>query len=85
MIHSTSGGIIREKIFFDFAKVQFETGESYFYINKIPLLKEGDFVLVPFGNGEVKGKVLRIDRKVSQDVAPVSIKRAKEIICVLDY
>lgn len=54
MIHSLAGGVIREKKYFDFAKVKLETGEIYWYISTIKTLKPGDMVVVPYGNGEIK-------------------------------
>ena len=49
MIHSCAGGIVREKKFYDFAKVKIEsTGEIRWYISNNPLLMVGDKVVVPF-------------------------------------
>ena len=87
MIHSLSGGILREKKKYDFAKVEilsdYYTG-VYWYISNIKNLKENDIVLVPFKNGEItlKAKVLRVDKNILEDCAPISVKRAKEIISV---
>ena len=86
MIHSLSGGVLNENKSFDFAKVQFLTGEIFWYITNIDNLKVDDMVLVPFGktNRQLKAKVLRIDKNVSASCSPVPIKIAKEIICKLD-
>ncbi|MGN1201562.1 MAG: hypothetical protein ACI4R8_04860 [Candidatus Caccovivens sp.] len=82
MIHSMSGGVVREKKFYDFAKVQLEiSGETRFFICNDKNLKEGDCVLVPYGKNDLleKGKILRIDRNVNEQVAPMPVGRMKEI------
>lgn len=85
MIHSLSGGVIREKKYFDFAKVRFETGEVYWYISTFENLKAGDRVLVPVGreNEPTPAYVLRIDKHVSEQVSPIPAKRAKKILQIL--
>ena len=81
MIHSMSGGVIREAKIYDFAKVEIEDEGVFWYILENVRLKEGDFVVVPFGidNKLVKGKILRIDKNVSAQNAPFPIKRIKRI------
>lgn len=86
MIHSLSGGILKEKKIFDFAKVEiiddYYSG-IYWYISKIKNLKEGDLVLVPFKDIlKLKAKVLKIDKNVSEDASPVRIKNLKEILSI---
>lgn len=85
MIHSLSGGVIREKKYFDFAKVRFETGEVYWFISTFPELKPGDKVVVPVGRDNVPTEafVLRIDKHISEQVSPIPAKRAKKIIKIL--
>ena len=86
MIHSMAGGKLGSVEYNDFAKVRIiegeEEGKAFFYITKIIGLKEGDLVVVPvgFANVQTKGKVERIDRAVSSQNSPVSVKRAKYII-----
>lgn len=80
MIHSLAGGVIREKKCFDFAKVKLESGDICWYISNIFGLKEKDKVLVPFGKDKVKGEVLRIDKNVNEQMSPIPVKRAKEIL-----
>ncbi len=83
MIHSCAGGVVRKKRHFDFAKVEIlSCGQICWYICNIPLLEEGDVVIVSFGrdNKREKAKVLRIDRNVSEQVSPISVKIAKEIL-----
>ncbi len=85
MIHSLAGGDIKQIKVCDFAKVELLEGASrggiYWYITKIPGLQAGDMVLVPFGrmNALTKAKVLRIDKNVSSQVAPVRMNMAKSI------
>lgn len=86
MIHSLAGGDVRRQEFNDFAKVKllegFDAGSCYWYITRLPLLNEGDVVIVPFGRNDVrtKGEVVRIDKNVSSMSSPVSPKYAKEIL-----
>ncbi len=85
MIHSLSGGIMKEKRTFDFAKVEilddYYSG-TFWYISNIRGLKENDVVLVPFKNGDItlKAKVLRVDKNIKEDCAPLPIKRMGTII-----
>ena len=48
MIHSLSGGTIKDIGFYNFAKVELLSGEVMFFIYNIPL-SVGDKVLVPVG------------------------------------
>lgn len=87
MIHSCAGGVIREKKFLTLAKVEIlQTKEIRWFISNLPLLEVGDEVIVPFGreNIEVRAKVLRIDKSVSEQVAPVPCKSLKEILRLAD-
>jgi len=86
MIHSLSGGKLKDNKNYDFVKVKI-LEELYFnkisfYISNISSLQEGDVVLVPYGFPivKVKARVLRIDKNVNEQVAPIPIKRMKEII-----
>lgn len=83
MIHSMSGGVIKDNILLNFAKVQLDSGEIFWYITNIEDLAENDLVIVPIGKTErpVRAKVLRIDKNVSIQTAPVPVNRAKQIIC----
>ena len=82
MIHSLAGGIVSEVKVADFAKVEIDGEGKFWYISKIADLKEGDFVLVPFGKNlaETKAKVLRIDKNVSSQASPIPFGRAKVIL-----
>ena len=87
MIHSCAGGVIRDKKSFNLAKVEIlQTGELRWYISNLPLLEVGDEVIVPIGreNVEVRAKVLRIDKGVSEQVTPVPCKSLKEILRLAD-
>lgn len=83
MIHSCAGGVVREKRFFDFAKVQIlDTGVIAWYVCDLPLVAVGDVVIVPFGKDDArcKAKVLRLDRGVSEQTCPVPAKHAKAVL-----
>ena len=88
MIHSLAGGVIRDMKICDFAKVELSNGmrEVRWYINPFLQLKVGDKVLVPVGikNDLVEAVVLKIERNVNEQVAPVPIKRAKEIFKIIE-
>ena len=87
MIHSLSGGIMKDKKTFDFAKVElldeYYSG-IFWYISDIKDLKENNIVLVPFINNDIKlkAKVLRVDKNVKEDCSPIPIKKAKKIISI---
>lgn len=88
MIHSLAGGKIQNLRYADFVKVQIITppftNEIYWYI-AIGTENVGDTVVVPIGknNTQVQGRVLRIDKNVSSQVAPVPISRVKKVVRVL--
>ena len=85
MIHSLSGGVMKEKQVFDFAKVEilddYYSG-VFWYVSTIKGLKENDIVLVPFKDGSItlKAKVLRVDKNVKEQNFPIPIKKLKNII-----
>ena len=86
MIHSLSGGILKQNATYNFAKVELVEscfkGNVFWYILNIDNVKENDFVLVPFGqnNTLIKAVVKRIDKNVNEQVAPINIKSAKYIL-----
>ena len=85
MIHSLSGGVIKKKELYDFAKVKIAGADVIlWYKTDIPLC-EGDIVVVPLGkNNELKkAVVLRVDTDVSSDASPVSPRMAKNVYMVL--
>lgn len=79
MIHSLAGGVVKDPKYFDFAKVEIDGEEIFWYIDPFGLEK-GDYVTVPLGKKLVEGKILRIDKHVSSQASPISVKRAKEIV-----
>ncbi len=86
MIHSMSGGVVKEAEFFDGAKVRLEeSGEIFWFINPFPNLKEGDSVIVPVGRTEAEkvAVVLKIQKHISTQVSPVPYKRMKKILSIL--
>ena len=84
MIHSLAGGNLGKVSYADFAKVRIcdglNAGEIYWYICNVPNLKEGDKVFVSLRDRRVKGEVLRVDKKVSSQCAPVPFSKAKSIL-----
>lgn len=84
MIHSMSGGILSDYGSYTFVKVTVD-GESapHWFISEFDL-NEGDRVVVPTVAGEKCGTVVRVERNVSGQVAPVPVKRARRIVKVLD-
>ena len=85
MIHSLSGGIMKDKKVFDYVKVELQDdyySGTFWYISNIKGLKEGDLVLVPFKNGDLslKAKVLRVDKNVKEENFPNKTKKMGQII-----
>ena len=80
MIHSLAGGEVREKRYFNFAKVKTTSGDIAFYINELSNVNEGDTVWVEYGKREMRAVVLRIDKNVREDMAPIPINKAKKIL-----
>ncbi len=82
MIHSTSGGVMYERKYYDYAKVEVN-GKNYFYISPFKDLKEGDIVSVTIQNEVFTGKVIRVDKNVSEQNFPISAKKLKKIIEII--
>lgn len=86
MIHSMAGGEIGKVSYSDYAKVQITqgnlAGKIFWYKSTIPNLDVGDDVIIPFGanNMRIAGKVVKIDKNVSSQVAPIPYRQAKQII-----
>ncbi|MBD5132482.1 MAG: hypothetical protein HDT28_07860 [Clostridiales bacterium] len=86
MIHSMSGGVLSEYDSLTFVKLQFDGEQApYWYITELEV-DEGDRVLAPFGVAGLgkEATVIKVERNVSSQVAPVPVKRAKRILRVLD-
>ncbi len=80
MIHSLSGGVIADNEFQTYAKVRVGDVPAWYLC---PFKAEaGDVVLVPTAGGTAEGVVERIETHTPQ-TAPVSPKRAREILCVV--
>lgn len=85
MIHSMSGGVLSEYGTYTFAKVVFD-GEAapFWYISEFDV-EAGDRVTAPRGaSGAPKpATVVKVERNVSGQVAPVPIKRVKKLTAKL--
>ena len=83
MIHSLAGGELREQKVYNFVKLEFQenVGEYLWYISPFDDLNVGDYVLAPFGivDQPQKAKVIRIDKNVNSQAAPISPKHTKII------
>ena len=80
MIHSLSGGVIADNEMYTFAKVRVGGAPCWFLA---PFKVEaGDRVLVPTAGGEAEGEVERVEFCTPQ-TAPVSVRRAREILALL--
>lgn len=85
-----AGGKLGDLEFSDWAKVQLLqgnlSGKIFWYKSNFSELKLNDEVLVPFGNDNLKvlGKVVKIDKMVSNQNAPVPSSKAKSIAKILE-
>ena len=81
MIHSMSGGVIRDAGSYTFVKILFDGEETpRWYISEFDL-EEGDRVTAPdINNRTAPATVVRVERNVSGQVTPVPVRRAKKII-----
>ncbi len=85
MIHSMSGGIIKDRGAYTFVKVRFEGEERpYWYISDFSV-EEGDRVTAPFGRADMprEATVVKVERNVSGQVTPIPLKAAKKLISVV--
>lgn len=91
MIHSLSGGEIKDHASYNFALVEVldrfggKTLKLWYLCSNL-FLKVGDKVLVPIGqkNIQEKGVVLRVEKGLTVGRTPIPIKMAKQIIKKLD-
>ena len=81
MIHSLSGGTIKDIGFSSFAKVKLATGETMFFVYDFPL-NVGEEVLVPVGRSgtPTQATVVELRPNVSNRLAPFPIKSMKNVI-----
>lgn len=90
MIHSMAGGRLGNLEYSDYAKVEILQGnlrgKMMWYKSTFVDLELNDEVIIPFGNNNMKvlGKVVRIDRAVSSQNAPIPASKAKSIIRILN-
>lgn len=86
MIHSMAGGSIKDLSYSDYAKVEILEGtykqKLLWFKSPFFSLKEGDIVLVET-DSQVKGKVIKIDHNISNQLAPLSLRKSKEIISII--
>ena len=89
MIHSMSGGVLSTHGKHDYVKVKMldgeKSGEMLWFVSELPMLKVGDKVFVQnLQNGQNKGEVVRIDKNVDELSFPISYKRMKKIIKIIE-
>lgn len=79
MIHSLSGGVIRDNFKHTFLKVEID-GAPYWYLSPTSGIEAGEWVSVPFGRGDLprEGVVLKVEEADAQ-CAPVPMNRIREI------
>lgn len=82
MIHSMSGGVIKEKGLYTFLKVEVD-GAPYWYLSP-KRAEAGQRVLVPFGKGDLprEGVVLKAE-EAEACCAPYPMNRIREIYEIL--
>lgn len=83
MIHSLSGGIIKDAGSYTFVKVEFDDGTRW-YISDFPV-EQGDKVCAPFGKADMPkiGVAVKVENNVSGQVTPIPVKAAKKLISVI--
>lgn len=83
MIHSLSGGVIKENGRHTFVKVEVD-GAPYWYLSPTSAVKEGMRVSVPFGKSGIprEGIVLRTEEADAQ-CSPVPMNRIRELYEIL--
>ncbi|HBF86318.1 MAG TPA: hypothetical protein DDW54_01410 [Clostridiales bacterium] len=84
MIHSLSGGVIKTAEKYTFVKVLFDGEEKpTWLICDDPTVEVGDVAAADGKTGIIKGKVIRADKGVSGDCAPVPVKRMRKTIAII--
>lgn len=83
MIHSLSGGVIRDNYRYTFVKVEVD-GAPYWYLSPTSDIAVGAKVSVPFGKGDFprEGVVLKVEQ-ADGHCAPVPLNRIREIYGIL--
>ncbi len=83
MIHSLSGGVIKENGYYTFVKAEID-GAPYWFIAPDGT-EAGDKIIAPVGKREIlrEGIVLKAEHNVSQQCAPFPMNRMKKVERVL--
>ncbi len=83
MIHSLSGGVIKDNFKHTFVKVELE-GESAWYLSPTSKVAVGMRVSVPFGRGDFPrdGVIVKVEEADAQ-CAPCPMNRVREIYGIL--
>lgn len=82
MIHSLSGGVIKDYGAYTFVKVIFEADDRpYWYIADFPV-EEGDKVIAPFGKIDTprEATAIKVEKNVSGQVTPIPLNSAKKLL-----
>lgn len=85
MIHSLSGGVIKDYGSYTFVKVIFDGEERpYWYISDFHV-EEGYKVTAPFGRADMprEATVIKVESNVSGQVTPIPLKTAKKLLGVV--
>ena len=83
MIHSLSGGVIKDGGRHDFVKLKFQSGEERWYLSDEFSLSVG-MKAIAFLNGKTQtGEVVRADSNLSAQATPVPLKTAEKIVNVV--
>lgn len=84
MIHSMSGGVIKDAGSHTFVKVLFDGEDTPFWYVTDLFVEQGDMVKAPRGreNAPAIGTVVRVEQNVSGQVTPIPLRSAKRIISV---
>lgn len=84
MIHSMSGGIIKDVGDYTFVKVRFDGEPTPFWYVAEMHVSDGDKVIAPLRGVERQGVAERVERHVSGQVTPVPLRTAKRIVRVVE-
>ena len=84
MIHSMSGGIIKDVGTYTFVKIVFDDDEQktpYWYISDFSV-EVGDSVSAPRGKADMVGiaTVVKVEPNVNGQVTPIPLRSAKKLI-----
>lgn len=82
MIHSLSGGVIKSSEKYTFIKVEVG-GETRWLVCDDTNVAVGDTAVFDDGKTLIRGKVLRVDKGISGDCAPVPLKKIGKTEAIL--